>query len=192
MSATTTNGKPARRQLADQLDRLDQLIDTLGEGLNGAVADAAREGVRLAVKEVVIELVSNPEFRALLTPAPVPTPATDAPPVSSVWSRVKSAAAACGNAATGTATRVKAASYRRAAAASAAVAAVGRATGESLPVRRVIVVGMGAGALVGAACVIAPHTVAAITAAVGGVVSVVAAQVGQWLVNAARRIGLLS
>ena len=40
MSATATNGKPTRNQLADQLDRLDGIIDTLAEGLNQAVADA--------------------------------------------------------------------------------------------------------------------------------------------------------
>lgn len=32
-AATATNGKP-RKQLADQLDRLDSIIDTLAEGLN--------------------------------------------------------------------------------------------------------------------------------------------------------------
>jgi hypothetical protein len=40
----TTNAKPPRKQLSDQLDRLDSILDGLGDGLNGAVADAAREG----------------------------------------------------------------------------------------------------------------------------------------------------
>jgi hypothetical protein len=30
MSATTTDGRPARKQLSDQLDRLDTIIDALG------------------------------------------------------------------------------------------------------------------------------------------------------------------
>ncbi|MCE9562625.1 MAG: hypothetical protein K8U57_11300 [Planctomycetes bacterium] len=34
MAATATmNGKPQRKQLADQLDRLDSIIDALAEGL---------------------------------------------------------------------------------------------------------------------------------------------------------------
>ena len=48
MSApTVTNGKP-RKQLSDQLDRLDSIIDALAEGLPGAVTDACREGARAA------------------------------------------------------------------------------------------------------------------------------------------------
>ena len=41
MPETTTNGKPKRKQLSEQLDRLDGIIDVLAEGLNKAVADAA-------------------------------------------------------------------------------------------------------------------------------------------------------
>ena len=67
MSATDTmNGKPQRKQLADQLDRLDGIIDALAAGLNQAVADAAREGTRLAVKDAIVEIMTNPELRALL------------------------------------------------------------------------------------------------------------------------------
>ena len=60
-TATATNGKPQRKQLSDQLDRLDGIIDALAEGLNGAVADAAREGTRLAVKDAIVEIMTNPE-----------------------------------------------------------------------------------------------------------------------------------
>src|SRR5262245_7520249 len=37
-----TNGRPIRKSLASQLDRLDGIIDTLGDGLNEAVADVVR------------------------------------------------------------------------------------------------------------------------------------------------------
>ncbi|MCE9561844.1 MAG: hypothetical protein K8U57_07300 [Planctomycetes bacterium] len=58
MSATSTlNGKPQRKQLGDQLDRLDSIIDALAEGLPGAVADACRDGARLAVKDAIIEIL---------------------------------------------------------------------------------------------------------------------------------------
>jgi hypothetical protein len=58
-TATMTNGKP-RKQLSEQLDRLDSIIDVLAEGLPGAVTDACREGARAAVKDAIIEIVSTP------------------------------------------------------------------------------------------------------------------------------------
>ena len=104
MSATLTNGRP-RKQLADQLDRLDAILDGLAEALNQAVADAAREGTRLAVKEAVVEIVTDPHLRALLAPAaPAPVPPVSertaqaapapVPPKPGLWSRVKAAARA--------------------------------------------------------------------------------------------------
>ena len=62
MSATaTTNGRLPRKQLGDQLDRLDSILDGLSDALNEAVADAAREGARAAVKDRVetVELVAQ-------------------------------------------------------------------------------------------------------------------------------------
>ena len=41
MTTATKNGAP-RKQLSDQIDRLDGVIDALDEGLKGAVADAVR------------------------------------------------------------------------------------------------------------------------------------------------------
>ncbi len=200
MSSTTlSNGKPQRKQLADQLDRLDGIIDALAEGLNQAVADASREGTRLAVKDAIVEILSNAELRALLVPqapapAPIPTSAANppAPPVPGVWSRIKGAAAVCGGAAAGVAGRAKAAAARRCATAREAVAAVGRATGEALPARRVLVVGLAVGAVVGAACLVAPNAVSAVAGGVGAAVAAIGAQVGGWLARAARRAGLLN
>ena len=68
MTETTTNGRPKRKQLSEQLDRLDGIIDVLAEGLNKAVADAAREGTRLAVKDAILEILTNPELRSLIAP----------------------------------------------------------------------------------------------------------------------------
>ena len=65
-TVTTTNGRPPRKQLADQIDRLDQLLDGLADGLNDAIADACREGTRQAVREAVVEVLSNPELRAVV------------------------------------------------------------------------------------------------------------------------------
>ena len=124
----TANGKAPRKQLSDQLDRLDSIIDALSEGLNGAVCDAARDGTKSAVREVLVELLTNPETRGLLRqvvvqdmptepapaaaipPEPASPPAADRP---SWWARAKSAV---GQAATTVTGKVK-----------AAVAAVGQA-----------------------------------------------------------------
>src|SRR5947199_10536779 len=67
MTATATNGRPARKQLADEIDRLDGVVEALAEGLPEAVAEATREGARQAVRDVIVELLGNPELRALIT-----------------------------------------------------------------------------------------------------------------------------
>ena len=66
-TASTTNDKPPRKQLADQLDRLDRIIDCLADALPEAVADACREGARQAVKDAVVEILASPELRTLIT-----------------------------------------------------------------------------------------------------------------------------
>src|SRR3954468_10327247 len=87
MSTTkvNANGKE-RKTLASQLDRLDHILDTLGEGLNEAVSQAVQQAVELAVREGVhqgvrsalAEVLTNPEVLAVLRAAAVP--ASDAPP----------------------------------------------------------------------------------------------------------------
>src|SRR5471030_816723 len=74
---TMTNGR-ARKSLADQMDRLDRVLDGLADALDGAVASAMREGVR----QVLAELLTDPALcQGLRMLAPEPTPA--AVPVSS-------------------------------------------------------------------------------------------------------------
>jgi hypothetical protein len=198
MSATTVNNGKPRKQLSDQLDRLDGIIDALAEGLNGAVADAAREGTRLAVKDAIVEILSNPELRALLAPqpapaapAPTPVPAAPEPKTPGLWSRIKAKVAAARGAVAGAVTKVKEAAIRRCVVAGDAVVALGRATGESLPVRRILLVGLGVGVVVGVACLVVPQTTAAVVGGAGAACTAVSAQVGNWLTRAARRVGLL-
>src|SRR3954447_7091556 len=114
MSATTTtNGRPQRKQLSDQLDRLDAILDAIAEGLPGAVTDACREGARAAVKDAIIEIVTNPELRALLGPAPAPIAPTPAPEPGpepkkpGLWSRLKAKLAAVRDTVTGAVTKTK-------------------------------------------------------------------------------------
>jgi hypothetical protein len=84
---TTTNG-PVRRTLANQLDRLDLILDGLADALNGAVADAVQGAVERAVKSavgqavketlqaVIAEALANPgllaAFRSVAPAAPPP------------------------------------------------------------------------------------------------------------------------
>ena len=212
MSATTAvNGKP-RKQLSDQLDRLDGIIDALAEGQNSAVADAAREGTRLAVKDAIVEIVTNPELRALIAPAaPASAPASTSasapdqahdyplpvPPVS-VWARLKARLAAAKYAVGRTADTMTGKVVLRYRAVRDGITAVAQATGEVLRVRRVLWVAAGNGVLTGLACQLVPHTMAAAVGAVGGAVGAVggavtaaSVQVGKWLRRAAQRISLV-
>lgn len=107
MSTATANGRPQRKQLSDQLDRLDAILDVLAEGLPGAVGDAVRDGTRNVLKDVIAEALSDPSTVALLrravapSPPPEPVVSTPAPEVEAVltpveprpsfWARCKAA-----------------------------------------------------------------------------------------------------
>ena len=108
-----------------------------------------------------------------------------------LWARLKAKAAAARDALTGAAAKAKAAVAAKYKAASDAVAAVGTATGEALPLRRVLWVGLGVGAAVGIACLVVPHAAAAAVSAVSVAATTVAVQTGTWLKKAARRFGLV-
>jgi hypothetical protein len=78
MTKTMETDGQTRRTLASQLDRMDQVIDGLAEGLNAAVAGAVQEAVGLAVKEavqaVLSEVLANPTLREQLQNASSPAP----------------------------------------------------------------------------------------------------------------------
>ena len=202
MTATMTpNGKPQRKQLADQLDRLDGIIDALADGLNQAVIDAAREGTRLAVKDAIVEIMTNPELRAMLAPArqePAPAPATPPAPVTpepkkpGLWGRLKAKVAAARDAVTGAAAKAKAAVAAKCKAVRDAVAAAGTAAGEALPLGRIVVRAAVIGLAVGVVCLVMPQTAAAAVSAAGAAATTVAVQAGSWLKRAARRFGLVN
>jgi hypothetical protein len=61
-SMTTTNtvsNGTSRKNLASQLDRLDQILDGLADGLNDAVANAVKEAVTVAVQEAIRSIVAE-------------------------------------------------------------------------------------------------------------------------------------
>ena len=191
MTATatpSTNGRPHRKQLGDQLDRLDSIIDALAEGLPGAVADACRDGARQAVKDVILELLTNPELRTLIaglappvqaTAAAHAEPATAAPAKPSLWGRLKSMAGA-----------VKAVAVAKYTAVSAAVAAFVRPVAAVVPVKKVLLVGTGVGVAVGAASYLCPHGLSAAIAGAGAACTAVAAQAAVWVRRSLAAFGL--
>jgi hypothetical protein len=86
-SMTTTNADGrARKSLAEQIDRLDAILDGLSEALVGAVAATVREAAGRAVQEavqaVLAEALTNPALRERALPAEnPPAPRADSPPV---------------------------------------------------------------------------------------------------------------
>ncbi len=176
MSATLTNGKPQRKQLADQLDRLDSMIDALGAGLNEAVADACREGARAAVREVLMELISNPELLAAVRPVAAPVVAVTpneprTPSAPSFWNRVKATARRATHAVTGAA-RTLTQSIR------GAVKPATDALKLTGTTRTVVAIALGVGLTAGAVSLICPAWVGALISAGTGASAVAAAHAG--------------
>jgi len=173
-----TNGRPPRKQLSDQLDRLDSIIDGLCDGLPLAIAQAAKEGTRAAVKDAIVEIVTNPELRAMIqtlapAPASVPTaaipPVENLPPSPSLWTRIKARVAA-----------TRSAIVEQYRATREAIATTTRTLSALMPLRRIVLVAVGVGVVAAVLGYAAPAGVAAVIAGIGGMVSALAAQVGSW------------
>ncbi len=186
MTATApTNGRP-RKQLSDQLDRMDTIIDALAEALPEAVADATREGARQAIRDVALELLTNPEVRAMiagLVPPPSAAPHQAAPPDSAgsapgIWSRAKARVVAARDAA-----------IARCRAAAATTMATVRTLALVLPVRQILAVGAAIGTVIGVIAYSCPHTVSAVLTGTCGAAAAIAAQAGHWLRRSVGAIG---
>jgi hypothetical protein len=63
MTQTITNGT-SRKSLAGEIDRLQETVAGLGDGLREAVREATTQAVREAVGELVAEVVTNPDVAA--------------------------------------------------------------------------------------------------------------------------------
>jgi hypothetical protein len=174
---TMTNGRPQRKQLSDQLDRLDSIIDGLCDGLPLAVAEAAKEGTRQAVKDAILEIMTNPELRGMiqtLAPAQASLPTATPPvetslPAPSLWSRIKARVAAA-----------RAAIVERYCATKEVITTTTRTLSALMPLRRIVLVAVGVGVVAAVLGYAAPAGVAAVIAGIGGMVSALVAQVGSW------------
>jgi hypothetical protein len=185
-TATVTNDRPQRKQLSDQLDRLDGILDALSEGLNGAVTDAAREGTRLAVRDAIVEILTDPTLRTRLHEASAPEPPVLPPQKPGWWSRLKAKAGQVVAAVGQTASDLLNGAAN-------GVQTVTKATTNSLrgvqalgSLKKLILVGVGVGIAVGAASFLAPHAVSAAVSGIIGAVAATAVQVGVWTRRAFR------
>ena len=204
MSSTLSrNGQP-RKQLADQLDRLDEILDCLGDGLTGAVVDAMKAGTAIAVKEALIEVLTNSELLAAIRTAlpvvePMAVPAADAPSTlvrPSFWAKLKAKLTAARMATVAFIGREKqriAAAVKtiRTVALLSGLTILGRASeiknrmnafvSQSRVVRygkRITLLAVGIGTATGVMSLLAPHAYAALTSGVTAAITVVGVQLG--------------
>jgi hypothetical protein len=100
MTTTNADGR-ARKSLAEQIDRLDTILDGLSEALAGAVTATVTQAVGVAVKEavqgVLAEVLTNPALqekrRGMTGPPPPPAEPT---PATTPGSRLKERLAGLG------------------------------------------------------------------------------------------------
>ncbi len=189
--ATVTNSKPLRKQLSAQLDRLDGILDGLSEALNGAVAEAARDGTRLAVKDAIVEIMTDPNLRAKLHQAAAPEPAAEPAPAAQqpgFWARLKAKASQAVAAVGHGASKVVQGAVRRVHGVAAALAKGFRAVQVLGSMKNLALVGLGVGVVVGVASFLAPHAMAAAVSGIGGALAAAAVQVGIWTRRAFRAL----
>jgi hypothetical protein len=189
-TATISNAKPPRKQLSEQLDRLDSILDGLGDGLNGAVAEAAREGTRLAVRDAIFEIMTDTTLRSKLHSATAPeTPAEPARADKrpGFWTRMRTCAnqavASVGRMASNAVTAVK-----------GKVRALGQKVAEAARSIRdlgtlkttALVVGL----TVATVSFCAPHAASAALSGISSAVAAVAVRVGVWLGRTGRALSM--
>jgi hypothetical protein len=204
----TMNGRPQRKQLSDQLDRLDVMIDLLADGLPKAVADATREGTRAAVRDILGELLRDPEILTRLrealgaapapakpsqpsAPAPIPT-VTAAPHATGLLARVGSGLQRAAGAAVAKGGQALAAIRMRLREAKLRAAAAIETAQTFVPVRRFAATAAVVGVTVAAVSYVAPQGFSAVVSGIGGAVVTAAVQTYGWLRKSARSVGLLA
>lgn len=187
-----TNGKP-RKQLSDQLDRFDDqlarqdsILDALAEGLNQAVADAARVGVKEAVQAAVVEMMTNAELRAALHEATAP-----AAERVNFWQRIKARGRQAVNKVKQCAANVRRVIVEKVAEAKAAVNTAAAPVWLAWQMRKIALVGLGIGLAVALVSYAATHGVAAAISGIGAATTAMAVQTGLWVRKTVRRLGVV-
>ena len=183
MATATMNGKLPRKQLSDQLDRMDTLIDGLADALPEAVADACRDGARQAVKDAVLEILGSPELRALITevataramPTPEPMPAK--PPI---WTRLRAKLAAMRTRVSAPIQSAKEAITTRIRTVTTLAGIAAGVLTTLLPSKSTLLAGIAIGMTVGVIGYASSHLIAAMIGGVGASCVAVIAKVGRW------------
>ena len=197
----TLNGRPQRKQLSDQLDRLDVMIDCLSDALPQAVADATREGSRQAVREVLTELFGNPEtlakFRQTLG-ASSAMPQSEVPPATTrvakpgFFARIKVGVQKAAAVVVAKVKQAFTAAKARVQTAKARVTAAIQTVKNIVPLGRFAAIALIVGAVVAGVSYVAPQGFSAVVSGVGAVVITAAVQTYRWLRRSARSVGLLA
>jgi hypothetical protein len=195
MTTLNTNGR-VRKSLAEQIDRLDQILDGLAEGLNEAVAMAVKEAIGLAVKEavqaVLTEVLTNPAVREQLGGMVSPSvPQADASPKSGLRQRLGQAGAWIGRRLGAVCQAVAALPRRACQACATMVLTVRQACGALWArvqllryVEVQLLTALGLGSAAGAAAYLAGPWLAAGVSALGGLTTPLVVRAGLWLQRA--------
>jgi hypothetical protein len=184
-TASISNGKPRRKQLSEQLDRFDAMLDGLGEGLGEAVAEAARVGTRMAVKDAIVEILTDPQLRNQMHQATAP-PADPVEAKPTLWGRFKAGMSRVGKAVRG---GIEAMTN----CVTGTAEAVCRAAQDPLrivsmlgSVKRLLLLAGGVGAVVTLLSYLCPHCLSAAVSGLGAAATAVAVQIGVWARRAFR------
>ena len=194
MSATLLNGKAhdkmplPRKQLSEQLDRLDEqlarhdaILDALAEGLNEAVKDAAQVGVQQAVKEAVLELLTNPELRQALHQASAPLQ----PAKPTFWQRCKAKVQDLKEKTKQTFMRVRG---QVGAKIDTLKTVANNALVPSCRIGKLLLLATGVGLLVTLFSSVMSHHVAATLSGLGAAATTLAVQIGLWIRHTVKRL----
>jgi hypothetical protein len=197
MNTATRNGTPQRKQLSDQLDRLDGIIDCLADGLSDAVRDAVKEGTATAIQQILLEVVNNPTTRELLRqtlgaePAK-PSEAVTAPIADAAVpvTRKASFLARCKRSAVNTARKVASLPgklFARAKSLFRKAKGLTRQLNIAWQLKKAAVLGLGIGAAV-AAVSLWSHPLASVLSGIGAAATAFAVQLGLWCRATARQL----
>jgi hypothetical protein len=191
MTPMITNGR-SRKSLADQLDRLDRILDGLGDALHAAVADAVQQ----AVRGVLTGLLADPMIRTALA-GTVPT--ATAPTLSPVrhvgawlarcWNGVRAGLQALVRAGLGAGHRLHDAGHTLVHAAGRPLLQVWRGVVLLRRCRGPLLAAVAAGFVTGLAAWLAGPWLAAAAGGVGGFTTTLALQMGLWLRRLAKGMG---
>ena len=193
MSMATLNGRPQRKQLCDQLDRLDGIIDTLADGLSDAVRDAVKEGTATAIQQILHDALTNPATRELLrqTLGAEPKTAETAAAAATVATTRKASFLARCKGAVVTAARTVAAIpgklFARAKTLARKVKGLTRRLNIAWQLKKAAVLGLGIGVAV-AAVSLWSHPLASVLSGIGAAATAFAVQLGLWCRTTARQL----